>query len=140
MIIFQNDIFRIYIHFLVLPRFVVLNMISDFAAEEEENQVSQSERLDENQQTKKPSPFHKMYLHHYDSVSILFADLVGFTGSSLIFTHFFIYYLYLFIFKSSEWAGQCSAEELVRVLNSLFANFDKLAYVSFIVVFPFQLF
>ena len=48
MIIFQNDIFRIYIHFLVLPRFVVLNMISDFAAEEEENQVSQSERLDEN--------------------------------------------------------------------------------------------
>ena len=27
-------------------------------------------------------------------------------------------------------ASQCSAQELVRVLNDLFAKFDKLAYVS----------
>lgn len=54
-------------------------MISDFAAEEE-NQVNQSDNLEQNQQMKKTSQFHKMYLHHYESVSILFADLVGFTG------------------------------------------------------------
>ena len=30
----------------------------------------------------------------------------------------------------AEWASRCNAQELVRVLNNLFAKFDKLATVS----------
>lgn len=41
--------------------------------------------------------------------SILFADIVGFTQLS----------------------SSCSAQELVKLLNELFARFDKLAAVSF---------
>ena len=40
--------------------------------------------------------------------SILFADIVGFTALS----------------------STCTASELVKILNELFANFDKLAQVS----------
>lgn len=42
-------------------------------------------------------------------LSILFADIVGFTQLS----------------------SSCSAQELVKLLNELFARFDKLAAVSF---------
>lgn len=49
--------------------------------------------------------FHKIYLQKYENVSILFADIVGFTVL----------------------ASQCSAEELVRLLNELFGRFDQLA-------------
>lgn len=45
------------------------------------------------------------------SSSILFADIVGFTQLS----------------------SSCSAQELVKLLNELFARFDKLASVSFMV-------
>lgn len=34
-----------------------------------------------------PAQFHKIYLHRYENVSILFADIKGFTGSTLIITH-----------------------------------------------------
>lgn len=49
--------------------------------------------------------FHKIYIHHYEPVSILFADIVGFTKMS----------------------SQCTAQELVTVLNELFGSFDRLA-------------
>ncbi|XP_023931289.1 Ca(2+)/calmodulin-responsive adenylate cyclase-like [Lingula anatina] len=49
--------------------------------------------------------FHKIYIQRYDNVSILFADIVGFTILS----------------------SQCTAQELVRILNELFSRFDKLA-------------
>ncbi|XP_026684774.1 uncharacterized protein LOC103516636 [Diaphorina citri] len=52
--------------------------------------------------------FHRIYIHCYEHVSILFVDIKGFT----------------------EWASQCSAQELVRVLNDLFAKFDRLAAVD----------
>lgn len=42
------------------------------------------------------------------SYSILFADIVGFTGL----------------------ASQCTAQELVKLLNELFGKFDELATVS----------
>lgn len=42
------------------------------------------------------------------SCSILFADIVGFTGL----------------------ASQCTAQELVKLLNELFGKFDELATVS----------
>jgi hypothetical protein len=53
----------------VLPRFVVLEMIRDIAAEEEKGGHFFA------------AQFHKIYLHRYENVSILFADIKGFTGA-----------------------------------------------------------
>ncbi|TRY71944.1 hypothetical protein TCAL_03937 [Tigriopus californicus] len=55
-----------------------------------------------------PEQFHKIYIHRYEQVSILFADIKGFTALSTT----------------------CEPEELVRILNDLFARFDKLANES----------
>ncbi|XP_068199426.1 adenylate cyclase type 3 [Antennarius striatus] len=49
--------------------------------------------------------FNTMYMYRHENVSILFADIVGFTQLS----------------------SACSAQELVKLLNELFARFDKLA-------------
>ncbi|KAF4521470.1 hypothetical protein B566_EDAN001767 [Ephemera danica] len=77
----------------VLPDFVAREMIRDIAREENDKGGFA------------PNQFHKIYIHRYENVSILFADIKGFTAL----------------------ASQCSAQELVRVLNDLFARFDKLA-------------
>ncbi|XP_054709450.1 Ca(2+)/calmodulin-responsive adenylate cyclase-like [Uloborus diversus] len=50
-------------------------------------------------------PFHKIYIQKHENVSILFADIVGFTIL----------------------ASQCTAQELVRLLNELFGRFDQLS-------------
>uniref|UniRef100_A0A8C2B964 adenylate cyclase n=1 Tax=Cyprinus carpio TaxID=7962 RepID=A0A8C2B964_CYPCA len=75
----------------VLPRFVVLEMINDMTNVEDENLQHQ---------------FHRIYIHRYENVSILFADVKGFTNLSTT----------------------LSAQELVRMLNELFARFDRLAH------------
>ena len=62
--------------------------------------------------------FHKIYIHRHEQVSILFADIVGFTVLS----------------------SQCSAQELVRLLNELFGRFDQLASVSTFLFSPFFVF
>lgn len=49
--------------------------------------------------------FKKIYMSRHENVSILFADIVGFTAIS----------------------SHCPAPELVKTLNELFARFDKLA-------------
>lgn len=71
----------------VLPRHVAMEMKNDIAGQPKEAQ------------------FHKIYIQRHDNVSILFADICGFTTLS----------------------DQCTAEELVRLLNELFARFDRLA-------------
>lgn len=50
-------------------------------------------------------PFKKIYMSRHENVSILFADIVGFTAFS----------------------STCPAAQLVRTLNELFARFDKLS-------------
>lgn len=71
----------------VLPRHVAMEMKSDIAG------------------TPKDTMFHKIYIQRHENVSILFADICGFTTLS----------------------DQCTAEELVRLLSELFARFDRLA-------------
>ncbi|KAF5269198.1 hypothetical protein FQR65_LT02499 [Abscondita terminalis] len=72
----------------VLPRHVAMEMKADIAGQPKEAQ------------------FHKIYIQRHENVSILFADICGFTTLS----------------------DQCTAEELVRILNELFARFDRLAF------------
>ncbi|XP_055362148.1 adenylate cyclase type 8 isoform X2 [Betta splendens] len=74
----------------ILPRFVALEMIADMSAME--NEVN-------------PQEFNKIYIHQYKDVSILFADIKGFTLLSM----------------------NLSAQDLVRILNELFGRFDRLA-------------
>jgi len=60
---------------LVLPDFVAREMIRDIAREENDKGGFT------------PSQFHKIYIHRYENVSILFADIKGFTGKKTFFSH-----------------------------------------------------
>ncbi|XP_069111394.1 adenylate cyclase type 5-like [Argopecten irradians] len=71
----------------VLPRHVAMEMKADIAGKP------------------KDTMFHKIYIQRHENVSILFADMCGFTQLS----------------------SQCTAQELVQLLNELFARFDRLA-------------
>ncbi|XP_062578862.1 adenylate cyclase type 5-like [Saccostrea cucullata] len=71
----------------VLPRHVAMEMKADIAG------------------NTKDTMFHKIYIQRHENVSILFADMCGFTQLS----------------------SQCTAQELVQLLNELFARFDRLA-------------
>jgi adenylate cyclase 5 len=71
----------------VLPRHVAMEMKADITGKP------------------KDTMFHKIYIQQHSNVSILFADICGFTALS----------------------SQCTAQELVKMLNELFARFDKIA-------------
>lgn len=57
--------------------------------------------------SKSLQPFRKIYMTPVEDVSILFADIVGFTSL----------------------ASKCSPQDLVQILNELFGRFDQLAQV-----------
>ncbi|XP_049640424.1 adenylate cyclase type 3 [Suncus etruscus] len=74
----------------ILPKHVADEMLKDMKKDESQKDQQQ---------------FTTMYMYRHENVSILFADIVGFTQLS----------------------SACSAQELVKLLNQLFASFDKLA-------------
>lgn len=63
--------FRLKIFSTVLPDFVAKDMIKIISREEEKGVSFQ------------PQQFHRIYIHRYENVSILFADIKGFTGNIL---------------------------------------------------------
>uniref|UniRef100_A0A8C0H953 Adenylate cyclase type 3 n=1 Tax=Chelonoidis abingdonii TaxID=106734 RepID=A0A8C0H953_CHEAB len=74
----------------ILPKHVADEMLKDMKKDPSQKEMQQ---------------FNTMYMYRHENVSILFADIVGFTQLS----------------------SYCSAHELVKLLNELFARFDKLA-------------
>lgn len=52
---------------IVLPDFVAREIIKDIASETDKGPFM-------------PNQFHRIYIHRYEDVSILFADIKGFTG------------------------------------------------------------
>ncbi|XP_067884526.1 adenylate cyclase type 3 isoform X2 [Heterodontus francisci] len=74
----------------ILPKHIADEMLNDMKKDKESKELQQ---------------FNTMYMYRHERVSILFADIVGFTQLS----------------------STCSAQELVKLLNELFARFDKLA-------------
>ncbi|XP_054474303.1 adenylate cyclase type 3-like [Anoplopoma fimbria] len=76
----------------ILPKHIADEMLQGMKTQADQNEVQQQQ-------------FNTMYMYRHENVSILFADIVGFTQLS----------------------SSCSAHELVKLLNELFARFDKLA-------------
>ncbi|XP_064411144.1 adenylate cyclase type 3 [Latimeria chalumnae] len=74
----------------ILPKHIADEMLKDMKKDQKQKELQQ---------------FNTMYMYRHENVSILFADIVGFTQLS----------------------SSCSAQELVKLLNELFARFDKLA-------------
>ncbi|CAF95927.1 unnamed protein product [Tetraodon nigroviridis] len=75
----------------ILPKHIADEMLQGMKNQAQQQEVQQQ--------------FNTMYMYRHENVSILFADIVGFTQLS----------------------SACSAQELVKLLNELFARFDKLA-------------
>uniref|UniRef100_A0A8C6L048 adenylate cyclase n=1 Tax=Nothobranchius furzeri TaxID=105023 RepID=A0A8C6L048_NOTFU len=82
----------------VLPRYIALKIKTEKI---KKSQKTKEGKDDEN----KMANFHNLYVAQYKNVSILYADIVGFT----------------------KLASTCSPEELVAVLNKLFGRFDDIA-------------
>ncbi|XP_026726482.1 adenylate cyclase type 8-like isoform X1 [Trichoplusia ni] len=75
------------------------SVIPDFLAKEIYSHVNKEKGEFQEQQ------FNNLYIQQHHDVSILYADIKGFT----------------------ELSSKCSAQELVKLLNELFARFDRLA-------------
>uniref|UniRef100_A0A674MF26 adenylate cyclase n=1 Tax=Takifugu rubripes TaxID=31033 RepID=A0A674MF26_TAKRU len=82
----------------VLPRYIAMELKSEVI-----KRLSKSESKEKNESN--GHNFHSLYIRQHKDVSILYADIVGFT----------------------KLASSCSPEELVAVLNKLFGRFDDIA-------------
>lgn len=92
--------------------------------------------------------FKKLYIYHMENVSILFADIKViinafgvqncFVWSPLIAINFHFHFHFFFFCGLActqgftELASKTSAQQLVKILNDLFARFDKIAEVSIV--------
>ncbi|TMS02156.1 Adenylate cyclase type 2 [Larimichthys crocea] len=83
----------------VLPRYIAMELKTEVI-----KRLSKPKSDQENQESKTHN-FHSLYIRQHKDVSILYADIVGFT----------------------KLASSCSPEELVAVLNKLFGRFDDIA-------------
>uniref|UniRef100_A0AAX7VM61 Adenylate cyclase type 4 n=1 Tax=Astatotilapia calliptera TaxID=8154 RepID=A0AAX7VM61_ASTCA len=82
----------------VLPRYIAVELKTEVIS-----RLSNPKSDDENKSTS--NNFHSLYVRQHRDVSILYADIVGFT----------------------KLASTCTPEELVAVLNKLFGRFDEIA-------------
>uniref|UniRef100_A0A3Q3XQB1 adenylate cyclase n=1 Tax=Mola mola TaxID=94237 RepID=A0A3Q3XQB1_MOLML len=82
----------------VLPRYIAMELKTEVI-----KRLSKPESKEENESNF--HNFHSFYIRQHKDVSILYADIVGFT----------------------KLASTCSPEELVAVLNKLFGRFDDIA-------------
>uniref|UniRef100_A0A8C3IPI3 Adenylate cyclase type 4 n=1 Tax=Chrysemys picta bellii TaxID=8478 RepID=A0A8C3IPI3_CHRPI len=78
----------------ILPAYIAMEMKAEII-----------ERLRDGGHQESPNNFHNLYVKHHKNVSILYADIVGFT----------------------RLASECSPKELVLMLNELFGKFDQIA-------------
>uniref|UniRef100_A0A7N6B652 adenylate cyclase n=1 Tax=Anabas testudineus TaxID=64144 RepID=A0A7N6B652_ANATE len=85
----------------VLPRYIAVELKTEVI-----KRLSKSDSDKENESTS--HNFHSLYIRQHKDVSILYADIVGFT----------------------KLASTCSPEELVVMLNKLFGRFDDIAKVN----------
>ncbi|PWA19845.1 hypothetical protein CCH79_00015851 [Gambusia affinis] len=83
----------------VLPRYIAVELKSEVI-----RRLSKP-KSDEAKETSNHPNFHSLYVRQHRDVSILYADIVGFT----------------------KLASTCTPEELVAVLNKLFGKFDDIA-------------
>jgi adenylate cyclase 8 len=65
--IHTDCIINVSYNIVVLPDFVAREIIKDIASETDKGPFM-------------PNQFHRIYIHRYENVSILFADIKGFTG------------------------------------------------------------
>ncbi|TFJ97680.1 MHC class I antigen [Platysternon megacephalum] len=78
----------------ILPAYIAMEMKAEII-----------ERLRDGGHQESANNFHNLYVKHHKNVSILYADIVGFT----------------------RLASECSPKELVLMLNELFGKFDQIA-------------
>uniref|UniRef100_A0A8C8S4L1 adenylate cyclase n=1 Tax=Pelusios castaneus TaxID=367368 RepID=A0A8C8S4L1_9SAUR len=78
----------------ILPAYIAMEMKAEII-----------ERLRDGGRQENANNFHNLYVKHHKNVSILYADIVGFT----------------------RLASECSPKELVLMLNELFGKFDQIA-------------
>ncbi|XP_075767920.1 adenylate cyclase type 4 isoform X2 [Pelodiscus sinensis] len=78
----------------ILPAYIAMEMKAEII-----------ERLRDGGRQESANNFHNLYVRHHKNVSILYADIVGFT----------------------RLASECSPKELVLMLNELFGKFDQIA-------------
>ncbi|XP_057710559.1 adenylate cyclase type 4-like [Corythoichthys intestinalis] len=81
----------------VLPRYIAIELKSEV--------IKRLSKPKEDKEENSFHNFHSLYVRQHKDVSILYADIVGFT----------------------KLASSCSPEELVAVLNKLFGRFDDIA-------------
>merc|ERR1719259_1462218 len=86
----------------VIPEFISLELIRDQTLRRQQDHMTSSSGFDFARSTFRSNP---MYVKKFDDVSILFADVIGFTKLSTM----------------------MSPQSLVMTLNQLFGRFDRLA-------------